>query len=77
MKDEHTYGKKMAREGRTKVIYKGTFVSKQSLGMFLKLIYMLQVKRKFWVENQATFQQDRCRKSKESNFLIMQYITEV
>ena len=24
-------GKKMARKGRTKVIYKGTFVSKQSL----------------------------------------------
>ena len=31
MKDKHTYGKKMARQGRTKVIYKGTFVSKQSL----------------------------------------------
>ena len=31
MKDEHTYGKKMARKGRTKVIYKGTFISKQSL----------------------------------------------
>ena len=31
MKDEHTYGKKMARNGRTKVIYKGTFVSIQSL----------------------------------------------
>jgi hypothetical protein len=25
------YGKKMARTGRTKVIYKGTFISKQSL----------------------------------------------
>jgi hypothetical protein len=32
VKDEHTYGKKMARKGHTKVIYKGTFVSKQSLG---------------------------------------------
>jgi hypothetical protein len=31
VKDEHTYGKKMARKGRTKVIYKGTFISKQSL----------------------------------------------
>ena len=31
MKDEHTYGKKMARNGRTKVIYKGTFVSIQTL----------------------------------------------
>ena len=31
VKDEHTYGKNMARKGRTKVIYKGTFVSKQSL----------------------------------------------
>ena len=31
MKDEHTYGKKMARKGCTKVIYKGTFVSEQSL----------------------------------------------
>ena len=31
MKDEHTYGKKMARNGPTTVIYKGTFVSNQSL----------------------------------------------
>ena len=27
VKDEHTFGKKMARKGRTKVIYKGTFIS--------------------------------------------------
>ena len=27
MKDEHTYDEKMARKGRTKVIYKGTFIS--------------------------------------------------
>ena len=33
VKDEHTYGKKMARKGRTKVIYKGTFASKQSLNI--------------------------------------------
>ena len=31
MEDEDTHGKKMARKGRTEVIYKGTFVSKQSL----------------------------------------------
>ena len=31
MKDKHTYGEKMARQGRTKVFYKGTFISKQSL----------------------------------------------
>ena len=31
VKDEHTYGKKVARKGRTEVIYKGTFISKQSL----------------------------------------------
>ena len=31
MKDTHTYGKKMARNGRTKVIYKGTFICKQTL----------------------------------------------
>ena len=31
MEDEDTYGQIMARKGRTKVIYKGTFVSKQSL----------------------------------------------
>ena len=31
MKDEHTYGNKMARYGLTKVIYKGTLVSIQSL----------------------------------------------
>ena len=32
MEDEDTHGKKMARKGRTEVIYKGTFVSKRSLG---------------------------------------------
>ena len=31
VKDEHTYGEEMARIGRPKVIYKGTFVSNQSL----------------------------------------------
>ena len=31
MKGKHTYDKKMTRSGRTKVIYKRTFVSKQSL----------------------------------------------
>ena len=31
MKDEHAYGEKMARKGLTKVNYKGTFISKQSL----------------------------------------------
>ena len=31
VKDEHRYGKKMARNGPTTVIYKGTFVSNQSL----------------------------------------------
>ena len=29
--DKHTYGKKMAITGRTKVIYKGTFIPKQTL----------------------------------------------
>ena len=31
MKDRHTYGKKMTRNGRTKDIYKGTFVCIQTL----------------------------------------------
>ena len=31
MEDKHTYGKKMARKGQTKVIYKGTFVCIQTL----------------------------------------------
>ena len=34
MEDEDTHGKKMARKGRTEVIYKGTFVSKRSLSSF-------------------------------------------
>ena len=38
MKDEHTYGKKMARNGLTKVIYKGTFVSIQSLHHYFLII---------------------------------------
>ena len=35
MKDEHTYGKKMARKGRTKVIYKVTFICIQTLAQAL------------------------------------------
>ena len=31
VKEEHTYGKKMARKGCTKVIHKGTFISDRSL----------------------------------------------
>ena len=31
MKDTHTYGKKMARNGRTKVIYKERFICIQTL----------------------------------------------
>ena len=31
MKDLQAYGKKMARKGRTEVIYKGTFISDRSL----------------------------------------------
>ena len=31
MKDIHTYGKKMARNGRTRDIYKGTFICIQTL----------------------------------------------
>ena len=31
MKDEHTYEEKMARNGPKKVIYKGTFISIQTL----------------------------------------------
>ena len=31
MKDIHTYGEKMARNGRTKDIYKGTFICIQTL----------------------------------------------
>ena len=31
MKDTHSYGKKMARNGRTKVIYKGRFICIQTL----------------------------------------------
>ena len=31
VKDKDTYGKKMARKGRTQVIYKGTFISDHSL----------------------------------------------
>ena len=34
MKDKHTYGKKIARKGHTKVIYKGTFISERSLDTF-------------------------------------------
>ena len=36
MTDEHTYEQKMARNGRLKVIYKGTFVLNQSLILIAK-----------------------------------------
>ena len=35
MKDEHTYCEKMARNGRNMVIYKGTFLSNQSLAYII------------------------------------------
>ena len=41
MKDDHTYGEKIARKGRTKIIYKGTFISKQSLGISSDLIFVI------------------------------------
>ena len=47
MKDEHTYGKKMARNGRTKVIYKGTFVSIQSLGDDIQKKFLNKIRLKF------------------------------
>ena len=34
MKDKHTHSEKMARNGRTKVIYKGTFISDRSLSNY-------------------------------------------
>ena len=37
MKDEHAYGKKMARKGCTKVIYKWTFISKRSLCIIVNI----------------------------------------
>ena len=43
MKDEHTYGQKMARKGRTKVIYKGTFISIQTLS--LEIVDFIQYKK--------------------------------
>ena len=38
MKDEHTYGEKMARNGRTKDIYKGTFVCIQTLCVNISIL---------------------------------------
>ena len=43
VKDEHTYGKKVARKGRREVIYKGTFISKQSLITNLFVLFYKQV----------------------------------
>ena len=41
MKDKHTYGGKMARNGGTKVIYKGTFISDQPLEMGFICLYVV------------------------------------
>ena len=41
MEDEHTYSKKMARNGPTTVIYKGTFVSNHSLLTIHCVIYFV------------------------------------
>ena len=50
MKDEYTYGKQMARIGHTKVIFKGTFISNQSLfESFLELCVLIEGN----VQNQA------------------------
>ena len=39
MKDIHTYGEKMARNGRANDIYKGTFVCIQTLSRALGYFY--------------------------------------
>ena len=45
VKDKHIHGKKMARKGRTKVIYKGTFVSEQSLNSTANSAHLAQLLR--------------------------------
>ena len=62
MRDEHTYGQKRSekvRKGRTKVIYKGTFISKQSLYLKLKGKHMSD---EYLIEDEITF---------DSTFLLL------
>jgi hypothetical protein len=55
VKDEHTDGEKMARIGRKKVIYKGTFVSNQSLGAeYLIFVFSLPSKREKNIQTETT-----------------------
>ena len=42
MKDINTYGEKMARNGPTKDIYKGTFICIQTLCNFIGAFYSVQ-----------------------------------
>ena len=45
VKDKHTFGKKMARNSRTKDIYKGTFICIQTLvGFFEKFDFMQDIR---------------------------------
>ena len=44
MKDEHTYCKIMARNGHNMIIYKGTFVSNQSLAEICIRYNLVQIK---------------------------------
>ena len=45
MEDEDTHGKKMARKGRTEVIYKGTFVSERSLDRHVYFLRWFKILR--------------------------------
>ena len=54
MKDEHTYGKKMARYGHNTIVYKGTFVSNHSLFSFVWLgktkVSQAAAGRNLWID---------------------------
>ena len=68
MKYEHTYGEKMARNGRTKVIYKGTFSFNQSLFM----IYHTELKfKKLLLRSCKDFEPIHCESLSGIYFFIL------
>ena len=71
MKDEHTYGEKMAKNGRNKVIYKGTFVSIQTLPCVGMIIFYLHLWRiaQYIIEMNRAIEKKQLLKNHEIRYI--------
>ena len=84
MKDTDTYGEKMARNGRTKDIYKGTFICIQTLfdwqyigqiigGDFAKFCGLLRIYELYFTHGVLCKNRTQVAKGHPAGTLIIQY----